>query len=267
LVLVAAALLVGSCGSTGPFPDGAFALVVNRDVGIGEERILIAVSGPDGSRLASPDIGLAIRAFPEGDEAAAVTVDAEFIWAIPEVSGLYRAVISIDRAGLWSIEATPDDGDSLEPAPMIVLADPATPSIGERAPASLSVTAADAPLEEITTDPDPDPRFYETSIAEAVSSGAPSVIVFATPRFCTSAVCGPTMQVLRAMAPQYPGINWVHVEVYTNLDDPENLAVVPAVTEWGLPSEPWVFVVDAGGTVIGRFEGVISEGEIAGLIG
>ena len=93
------------------------------------------------------------------------------------------------------------------------------------------------------------------------------MIVFATPRFCTSAVCVPTMEILRAMAPQCPGANWVHVEVFANLEDPENLVVVPAVTDWGLSSGPWVFVVDAGGIVIGRFEGVISEAEIAGLIG
>jgi hypothetical protein len=55
--------------------------------------------------------------------------------------------------------------------------------------------------------------------------------------------------------------------VFTNLDDPDNLAVVPAVQEWGLPTEPWVFVVDAAGIVIGRFEGVISSEEIAELLG
>ncbi len=50
--------------------------------------------------------------------------------------------------------------------------------------------------------------------------------------------------------------------MFTNLDDPENLEVVPAVQEWGLTSEPWVFVVDALGNVAGRFEGVVDPEEI-----
>ncbi len=65
---------------------------------------------------------------------------------------------------------------------------------------------------------------------------------------------------MRALLPEYPEVNWVHVEVFTNLD------LVPAVTEWGLPSEPWVFVVDSAGLVQGRFEGVVDEAELSALL-
>lgn len=267
LGLIVAAFLVAACdgGPAGPFPDDAFALVVNRDLGLGNERILVTVSGPDGSRLASPDVDVSLR-LSLGDHDP-IDLDAEFIWAIPDVSGMYRAVAPLERPGLWFVEVIPAAGDPLEPAPMNVQADTLTPGLGESAPASDTVTLADAPLESITTDPEPDVRFYELSVAEAVTSGRPSVVVFATPRFCTSAVCGPTLELLRRMAPAFPEVNWVHVEVYANLDDPENLELVPAVEEWGLPSEPWVFVVDAAGIVVGRFEGVVSEAEIAALIG
>jgi hypothetical protein len=54
--------------------------------------------------------------------------------------------------------------------------------------------------------------------------------------------------------------------VYTNLDDAQNLEPVPAVLEWGLPTEPWVFVVDAQGFVVGRFEGVVSAEEITAAL-
>lgn len=261
-------LFTAACGGTaGPFGEGAFALVVNRDVGTGPERILVAVSGPDGSRLASPDVEVALRVFPEGDPESVVEVGTRFMWAIPDVSGMYGAVVTLDRPGVWSAQVVPSGADPLQPVSFVVAADTLTPAVGEAAPRSDTLTAGDAPLEAITTDPDPDPRFYELSIADALDTGRPTVIVFATPRFCTSAVCGPTLEILRGMAPRYPDVNWVHVEVYTNLDDPENLEIVPAVTEWGLPTEPWVFVVDGSGIVRGRFEGVISEAELAALIG
>ena len=82
------------------------------------------------------------------------------------------------------------------------------------------------------------------------------------PRFCETAVCGPTLDEVKAIADDHPDVNWLHVEVFTNLDDPGNLEVVPAVTDWGLPSEPWVFVVGADGMVTGRFEGVVDPVEI-----
>jgi hypothetical protein len=46
----------------------------------------------------------------------------------------------------------------------------------------------------------------------------------------------------------------------------DDLVTVPAVTEWGLPSEPWVFVVDDTGTVAGAFEGAASDEELKAAI-
>jgi hypothetical protein len=89
------------------------------------------------------------------------------------------------------------------------------------------------------------------------------VIVFATPAFCTTAICGPTMETTKAIALDHPDVNFVHVEVYENIDDPQGeLVEVEAVTEWGLQTEPWVFVVDAEGTVSARFEGTVGAAEL-----
>ncbi|MDF2728723.1 MAG: hypothetical protein K0T01_509, partial [Acidimicrobiia bacterium] len=47
---------------------------------------------------------------------------------------------------------------------------------------------------------------------------------------------------------------------------PEELTVVPATGEWGLPSEPWVFVVDDSGVVSSAFEGAASDDELTTAI-
>ena len=93
------------------------------------------------------------------------------------------------------------------------------------------------------------------------------MIVFATPKFCQTAICGPTLDTIKEIAPSYPDVTFIHVEVFTNLDDVDNLAVVPSVTEWGLPTEPWIFVVDANGLVAARFEGVVTGEELAAVLG
>ena len=36
--------------------------------------------------------------------------------------------------------------------------------------------------------------------------------------------------------------------------------------EWGLSTEPWVFVVDAEGRVAAKFEGVLSEEELVEVL-
>ncbi len=52
----------------------------------------------------------------------------------------------------------------------------------------------------------------------------------------------------------FPGINFVHVEPYDLDKVPDELERVPAVTAWGLPSEPWVFVTDSRGSLVAKYE-------------
>jgi hypothetical protein len=46
------------------------------------------------------------------------------------------------------------------------------------------------------------------------------------------------------------------------LDENGRLQVVPSVVEWGLPTEPWLFIVDAEGRVTASFEGILGEDEV-----
>ncbi len=74
---------------------------------------------------------------------------------------------------------------------------------------------------------------------------------------------------MKGEAADYPDVDFVHVEVYTNLTDPniapipDNLAPAVLGEWWNLPSEPWVFVVDSDGIVQARFEGVMAAEELA----
>jgi hypothetical protein len=109
---------------------------------------------------------------------------------------------------------------------------------------------------------------YQVSISEAVSNGTPAVIVFATPAWCVSQACGPLLDQAKSLRSDYPGVDFVHVEVYDDIqvDSFEQLVAVPAIAEWGLPSEPWVFVVDAKGVLGASFEGAATIDELASAI-
>jgi hypothetical protein len=75
------------------------------------------------------------------------------------------------------------------------------------------------------------------------------------------------------VAPGYIGrVNFIHVEPYVlEVSDGRTQPVldvtgypksVRASVEWGLPSEPWVFVVDAQGKVAFKFEGMAYPDEL-----
>jgi hypothetical protein len=262
------ATTMGSAGdASGPFGGDAFAFVASSNLAVGEERVLMAVSDESGRRLPSPDIPVTINTWLDGREFQVQSQEAGFVWAIPDVSGLYRATFEFDTAGTWVFQVVPDGGDPLEAIGVTVYEEPFTPAVGEPAPRSETLTSDDAPISEISSDSDPDPAFYEMTVAEAVTSGRPSVIIFATPRFCTTAICQPTLELMRSLAPDYPDVNFLHVEVFTNINDPDNIELAPAVDEWGLPTEPWVFVVDENGIVTGRFEGVVTKEELDEALG
>lgn len=248
-------------------------IAASTDLAVGQERLLLALAKPDGSRLGSPDLATRITLFPEEDPTASVEVLGEWIWAIPDRSGLYRVPVEFDRAGIWVIQVSPASGPQPGAIGVIVQQDPSTPAIGTPAPPSATPTASDAAgIAAISTDTDPEPRMYEMSIAEAVASGRPTVIAFATPKFCQTAICGPTLEIVKDLMSDHPQANFVHVEVYDLAASPadavsiDQLTLAPSVIDWGLTSEPWVFVVDESGMISGRFEGVVDADEITTLI-
>lgn len=263
LVLVASMGTV-SCGEStvGGLPDDALVLVVSSDLSVGTQRVVVSALGSDNESLVTDEpVGVAFFA-PDG--APRGEVPARFVWAIPEVRGMWVADFVFDSPGRWTPAVRAADGRLVRGAPFAVAAESVAVNVGERAPASRSKTLADGPIGTITSDPHPDPRLYEVSVAEAVASGRPSVIVFATPAFCVSRTCGPALDAAKTLVDRYPGAVWIHVEVYDNIDaaSPEELVPAPAAMEWRLPSEPWVFVVNRDGVVTDRFEGLVDATEL-----
>jgi len=253
----------------GPFADAkAYPVFASSEVVVGENRFLVGLLDENDAPIGSGDISMHIAFYnlAESETEPVFERDMEFIESIPGERGLYKTTAEFDAAGEWGAEVsvTGDGLDETINAAFDVALKPTTPAIGERVPASDSLTADDVgKLTEITTDPDPDPAFYEVSIEDAVKAGEPFVVVFSTPKFCTSQVCGPTLNIVKSVADDFGDVRFIHVEVYKNLDDPANLLPVDAVTEWKLPSEPWVFVVDAKGKLAAKFEGTVTANELA----
>lgn len=232
-------------------------------IGTGEQRILITVIDRDtGEMVATPDV-TPVAVLRDDIGSPLDEYEGEFVWTIPDVVGLYA--FHVDIPGPATYQLTVDAGElgELPPIGFTASEDPVQVAVGDQAPRSESRTLEDTAIEDLTSDPTPEGSYYEMTVAEAVDSG-PSVVIFATPAWCTTQSCGPMLDQVQEIDSDYPDLNYVHVEIYENIhvSDRLDLVVVPTVEEWGLPSEPWLYVIDGSGAVAAAFEGAVSDEEL-----
>ncbi len=114
-------------------------------------------------------------------------------------------------------------------------------SLGSRAPRLATKTLADVggDLSRMTTYRQPDPRMYQYSLDQALATGKPILLEFATPGHCS--VCDRQLQITKAMLEKYqPNVLFLHMDQYEN---PE------AFKTYRVMGDPWTFVIDAHGIV------------------
>lgn len=268
LVLVSVAFLAAACSSS----DGEELIGIRAsiDPAVGDERYLFAVNEIDGTRRGSPEEAVTVRAHALDDPDDVYEVPADFLWIIEGAIGLYRAPIPFDQAGQWEIDFDISTGEDTQPFLVLVGEEPQTVAVGDPAPMVATPTLDTSPIEDLTTDDPVHEPFYELSLDEALANGRPTVAIFATPAYCVSATCGPMMRQAKEMSGAYPHVDWVHVEIYEGFNEtgfePNADHLAPAVVAYGLPSEPWIFVMDAEGAVVARIEGVLGEGELEAIL-
>ena len=202
----------------------------------------------------------------KGDQARLVSEeDAQYYGEGLGARGTFVTHPTFDTPGEWGLEVQmkrPGKPASTQRLGLEVAQKGSAVPIGARAPRSKTPTAAQVKdLRTITSASNPDPRLYRLSVDQAVTSEKPSMILFATPGFCQTAVCGPGVDVLDRLANKFGDkVNAVHVEVYQYPF--ERLKPVKTMDEWGLQTEPWLFLVDKTGHIAARFEGGITYPEI-----
>jgi hypothetical protein len=178
----------------------------------------------------------------------------------PGVRGLFVAELDVPSPGRYWLVAEPVGGLRIQGLGTIDVKQASTsPAAGARAPASDTPTLADAPIEQLSTATKAVPELYRHSVAGSLRGRVPFVLAFATPKFCASRTCGPTVDVVDAVRRE-TGVRAIHVEVYED-NDPDK-GVNRWMEEWNLPSEPWVFVIDGDGRIAAKFEGSVSVDEL-----
>lgn len=180
---------------------------------------------------------------------------------------LYVADLELSKPGRYDViglaqldgrivAATPAGG------PLEVKRGSQLPDVGDKAPVVSTDTEADAggDLAKIDTRQPPS-TMHDVDFAD-VAGRKPAVLLFATAALCQSRVCGPVIDVAEQVKAERGGddVAFIHQEIYKNNDVAQGFR--PPVAAWSLPTEPWVFAVDANGRVAARIEGAFSAEEL-----
>ena len=238
------------------YPFGVFT-VAREQIGDADVALYFAkdtdsrVLGPLPARVTSLQTKPAYRALGSEEPGEAKTV-----YVVPEVD--------FDRSGPWLAIAMLRGPNGLEasrvPSPTVGQY-PGLPGPGEKAPVINTPTPADVggDLAKIDTRVPPD-QMHATDFADVVGE-KPVVLVFATPAFCASRVCGPVVDIAQQVADEHRDeVEFIHMEVYE--DNDPGKPVRPQLAAYGLRTEPWTFLIGSDGRVRDRIEGAYGPAEL-----
>jgi len=258
-------------------------VIVTNWVACGKTRVLFLFLDDQNNVVSAPDRTAKIAFYDLAKDPAkpVVTADGTFMWTIEGERGMYAVNVELPTAGLWGAELTtaaPDSPAETSRMQFEVHDSSPTVAIGHPAPASKTPTLSDVggDAAQISTDEHPDPAFYQTSVADALAAHKPIMLVFATPKFCTSKQCGPTLDTFKPIAKANPDVTFINVEPYQLhevdgqlqpvLSDTNQLKPTDITDAWGLLSEPWIFAIDRDGIVRGSYEILISPAELEAIL-
>lgn len=180
----------------------------------------------------------------------------------------YSTELDFPSNGEWGIAALiKEDGEikgTLLPSAVIGEYD-GVPRSGQQAPSIHTPTAEDVggDLAQIDTRIPPDTQ-HQVDYADALGK-EPIVLLFATPQFCESRVCGPVVDVAEQVKQEYGDeAAFIHMEIWN--DNQPGTKTRPQVRAFNLPSEPWLFVIGRNGKVSSTLQGAFGPEALSAAV-
>jgi len=275
----------GATATAAPTPATATTVRARLESSIvraGRNRIVVSVSDQSNRDMAKPDV-VAHFSFRSATDPALAPVDVTgiFVWVVRGEKAVYIADMTLPSAGRYNATITldgPAGRIGSASLPVSARAQGPTPQIGEVAPSVRTPIAADVggDLRLISSDAVPDERFYQHSVDELLAAHEPFVLILYSPTFCPTTACGPLLEYMKEVADEIPPMTFVHAEPYAMTDvggqlqpeiDGSKFRYAPWSVAYGLPFEPFVFVVGPDGRILASFEVIVGSNEIRAAIG
>jgi hypothetical protein len=232
-------------------PEAEIALYFTKAKSKTEEKTLTTPAlGPYPARIESIATEPAFRSQTTSSENGAATV-------------VYVTHFDFPSDGQWQAVAMIREGEKLTATllPSLEVGENSRiPRPGQKAPLIHTPTPADVggDMAKITTRIPPDTQ-NKVDYADAIGR-EPILLLFATPQFCQSRVCGPVVDVAEQVKQENEGkAAFIHMEIYENNEPPKTR---PQVRAFGLETEPWLFAIDKQGKVAEVVEGAFGLEEM-----
>lgn len=266
--------LLAACGSDaqGGIPGGDPS--INVGVGsyetlVGDERRLnLVLTEVDQAPITAEDVAVYLRV-PDGETLSGphdATYHPETGEGTGTGAGIHQTLLPLPDAGLFEVVAVQGGRYGVGAVRVLTPEQSEAPAPGSPAPRSATPTAAaDQGVSPLCTEDPPCPM-HEVSLDGALAEGRPVLLLFATPAYCQTIACGPSVGNLSRVRDErdWGDIAFVHCEIWLN-EESVGSGFVPAVQEWGLPTEPWLFAIGADGVITDRLDGPMLDADMRRL--
>lgn len=193
----------------------------------------------------------------------------------PRSEGIPRAYLPLqhtfDSVGIHDVAATYQGREMTSQLQVFPQAEVLSPVVGQQLPPAPTPTeAATWDVDPICTLVPPCP-FHSVNLTDALEAGKPIVLLVATPAYCQTEFCGPTLGNLMDIVDGRDDLLVIHSEVYLNpksaRGDLAAAPLAPLPDKYGLLLEPVLYVTDRSGTITTRADATIDRSEMAEVIG
>ncbi len=176
---------------------------------------------------------------------------------------------TFEEPGIYDLALTVDGQIASMPFQIFDAGDVVVPLPGQVMPA-IRVPTFENPLgmNPLCTQPNGPCPLHVQTLEEALIVGGAVALLIATLAVCQTAYCGPVLDVLLELAPEFPSITFLHAEVYENPAEvgfdylAEGLIVSPTVADLALPFEPALFLIGPDGIIVDRIDNVFDNTEL-----
>jgi hypothetical protein len=180
------------------------------------------------------------------------------------IKAIYAAQLPIPGTGTYTVLSLTKTSKGLIGAPgeIAVSRTSPIPNVGQRPPgiATDTVATVGGNMALLTTRQPPE-QMHSVSF-DTVLGKRPIALLFSTPEFCVSRVCGPVTDVAVQLQHQFGDmITFIHEEVYA--DNQPSKGLRSQLKAFHLRTEPWLFAINRHGVIVARLEGAFGTTELA----
>ena len=243
----------------------------------GERRLAFALNAGSGAFIYAPT-AIYIAANPNAPAKGPFLAPSDPMSVLPQyrsdenagpggIQAIYAARLPIPRKGTYTVLSLTRTAKGLIGAPgeIAVAASSPIPDVGQKPPAVATDTTASVHGKTSLLTTRIPPESMQSASLNQLLGKRPVALLFSTPQFCISRVCGPVTDIAVQLQHEFgKRVAFIHQEVYVDNDPSKGLR--PQLKAFHLRTEPWLFAINRRGVIVARLEGAFGRNEVAAAL-